>query len=51
MCYVRSGLPVTVEDKYFTPYISGTKPIEFVKEEDVEAIKINADFFGRSATG
>lgn len=39
MCYVRSGLPVTVEDKYFTPYISGTKPIEFVKEEDVEAIK------------
>ncbi len=39
MCYVRSGLPVTVKDKYFTPYISGTKPIEFVKEEDVEAIK------------
>jgi hypothetical protein len=39
MCYVRSGLPVKVEDKYFTPYISGTKPFEFVNEQDVEAIK------------
>ena len=39
MCYVRSGLPVTVEDKYFTPYISGTKPVDFVKGEDIEAIK------------
>jgi hypothetical protein len=26
MCYVRAGLPITVDDRYFSPYISGTKP-------------------------
>ena len=39
MCYVRAGLPVAVEDKYFSPYISGTKPGTFVDDRDVEAIK------------
>lgn len=39
MCYVRAGLPVAIEDKYFTPYMPGTKPSAFVSEEDVKAIK------------
>jgi hypothetical protein len=39
MCYVRAGLPVTVEDKYFSPYMSGTTPTEFVGEQDIAAIK------------
>ncbi len=39
MCYVRAGLQVTVEDKYFTPYLSGTKPAEFVGVQDIAAIK------------
>lgn len=39
MCYVRAGLPVTVGDKYFDSYLSGTKPVEFVGEKDIDAIK------------
>lgn len=39
LCYVRAGLPVAVEDKYFTPYMPGTKPEEFVNEDDVKSIK------------
>jgi hypothetical protein len=39
MCYVRSGLSATIEEKYFTSYISGTKPVDVVEEEDIEVIK------------
>jgi hypothetical protein len=39
MCYVRAGLPVTVEDKYFSPYMPGTTPGVYVDEQDVKAIK------------
>lgn len=39
MCYVRAGLPVSVADKYFSPYISGTKPGAFVDDQDIETIK------------
>ena len=39
MCYVRSGLPIVVDDKYFSSYMPGTKPVSFVSEEEIEAIK------------
>jgi len=39
MCYVRSGLPITVDDKYFSPYMSGTKPEKFIDEQDIKNIK------------
>jgi hypothetical protein len=42
VCYVRSKLPVIIEDKYFSPYLPGTKPSSFVDENDVAIIK---DFF------
>jgi len=45
VCYVRSGLPVIIEDKYFSPYMPGTKPTSFVDENDVAIIK---DFFIRT---
>jgi hypothetical protein len=39
LCYVRAGLPVAVEDKYFTPYMPGTKPDGFVDQDDIKSIK------------
>jgi hypothetical protein len=39
MCYVRSGLPVAISEKYFSPYFPGTKPEKTVDEKDIEAIK------------
>jgi len=35
LCYIRSGLPVTVEDKYFSPFLSGTKPVKFIEKEEI----------------
>ena len=39
MCYIRSGLPIIVEDKYFTPYLPGSKPGAFVNGEEIATIK------------
>lgn len=39
MCYVRTGLPVIIEEKYFSPYLPGTKPGNFVDENDIAEIK------------
>ncbi|MEO8764393.1 MAG: DinB family protein [Ginsengibacter sp.] len=39
ICYVRSGLPVIIEEKYFTEYKSGTRPGLFVPAEDIQKIK------------
>lgn len=38
LCYVRSGLSVPVEDKYFTPFLSGTKPDHFIVKEEIDSI-------------
>ncbi|WP_316823756.1 DinB family protein [Pedobacter miscanthi] len=38
MCYVRSGLEVTVEEKHFTPFLSGTKPDQFIRKEEIDSI-------------
>jgi hypothetical protein len=39
LCYVRAGLPIAVDDRYFSPYLPGTKPERFVDETEVQAIK------------
>jgi len=38
MCYIRSGLEITVEEKYFSPFLSGTKPEEFIGQEEINSI-------------
>ena len=38
MCYVRSGLEITVKQKYFTAFLSGTKPDTFLEKEEIESI-------------
>jgi hypothetical protein len=38
MCYVRSGLEITVEEKYFSPFLSGTKPAQFIEKEEINSI-------------
>ncbi|WP_431294580.1 DinB family protein [Pedobacter sp. P26] len=38
LCYVRSGLTVTVEEKYFTPFLSGTKPVKFIEKGEIASI-------------
>ena len=38
MCYVKAALPVTVDDKYFSPYLPGTKPESFVEEQEIKNI-------------
>ncbi len=39
LCYVRAGLPIVVDDKYFSPYLPGTKPERFVDAPETEVIK------------
>ena len=39
ICYKRAGLPVAVEDKYFTPYRPDTKPERFIDADEIAAIK------------
>lgn len=39
MCYVRAGLPVIVEEKYFTEYKSGTSPGMPANADEIEKIK------------
>jgi hypothetical protein len=39
LCYVRAGLPAAIGDRYFTPYMPGTKPDGFVNEKDIKEIK------------
>ncbi|CAH0257172.1 hypothetical protein SRABI27_03974 [Pedobacter sp. Bi27] len=38
MCYIRSGLEITVEEKYFSPFLSGTKPEKFIGQEEINSI-------------
>lgn len=39
VCYLRAGLPLVVEEKYFTQYKPGTKPEQFVDETEINKIK------------
>jgi len=38
MCYIRSGLEITVEEKHFSPFLSGTKPEEFIEQKEIDLI-------------
>jgi hypothetical protein len=38
MCYIRSGLEITVEEKYFSPFLSGTKPERFIEQKEIASI-------------
>lgn len=39
ICYTRAGLPIIVDDKYFTPYRPDTKPERFIDADEITAIK------------
>lgn len=39
ICYKRAGLEPVIEDRFFTPFLPGTKPEGFINAEDVETIK------------
>lgn len=39
ICYKRAGLPVTIDEKYFTPFLTSTKPGDFLNTEKIEMIK------------
>ena len=38
-CYKRNGLQIVVDDKYFSPYQSGTKPGSFIDEKEIADMK------------
>jgi hypothetical protein len=38
-CYIRSGTQIVVDDKYFSPFQSGTKPSSFIDEAEITVIK------------
>lgn len=39
ICYKRAGLDIVIDDKFFTPYLPGTKPERFIDAEEFEIIK------------
>jgi hypothetical protein len=39
ICYVRTGVRMVVEDKYFTEFKPGTKPERFFDQAEIEQIK------------
>ena len=39
ICYKRAGLPVTIDEKYFTPFLTNTRPGDFINAEEIETIK------------
>ncbi|TBO39565.1 DinB family protein [Pedobacter kyonggii] len=38
MCYVRSGLAITVKDEHFSPFLSGTKPEKLIEQKEIDSI-------------
>ena len=39
LCYVRAGQPIAIEEKYFTPFLPGTRPEQLIDTAEVEIIK------------
>jgi hypothetical protein len=39
ICYTRAGLPIVVDDKYYTPYRPDTKPEQFIDATEIAIIK------------
>lgn len=40
ICYLRTGLQPILQDKYISPFLSGTKPTQFIDAAETETIKI-----------
>ncbi|WP_426325195.1 DinB family protein [Pedobacter sp. R-06] len=38
MCYVRSGLAVTLKEEHFSAFLSGTKPDKFIEKQEIASI-------------
>ena len=39
ICYVRAAQPITVNEKYFLPYTTNTKPGAYIYAQEIESIK------------
>lgn len=39
LCYKSAGQPITIEEKYFIPFLPGTKPAAFISDEAIQTIK------------
>ncbi len=39
ICYIRAGQPIIVNNKYFSPYLTNTKPNTFINGQEIENIK------------
>ena len=39
MCYVRAGVPTSVDEEYLTPFKSGTKPEGFIDDGKIKVLK------------
>ncbi|WP_114939242.1 DinB family protein [Mucilaginibacter endophyticus] len=39
ICYTRAGVPIVVDDKYYTPYRPETKPQDFANADDIAEVK------------
>lgn len=38
MCYIRCGLDISIDKKYFSPYLSGTKPDQSISKQEIDII-------------
>ncbi|MBK9733270.1 MAG: DinB family protein [Chitinophagaceae bacterium] len=39
LCYIRADLPLAIHDKYVSPYLTNTKPLQFLSAKEIEDIK------------
>jgi hypothetical protein len=39
ICYLRAAQPIKIEDKYFSPFLTNTKPDAFLYSQEIETIK------------
>jgi hypothetical protein len=39
LCYRNSGLPAVIDENYIHPFLSGTKPKEFINEYEINIMK------------
>lgn len=39
ICYTRSGLPIVIDEKYHTKFLTGTRPEEFLGREEIDIIR------------
>ncbi|MEO8412639.1 MAG: DinB family protein [Ginsengibacter sp.] len=39
ICYRRAGLPISIDEKFLTPFLPNTKPGKFISNEEIEILK------------